>query len=182
MRTPARVRPCSNTGRIGPNGPFREHKGQNTIAKVYTSRYGVLMPTKKPRIAVTLPYHVGETYKRMAALQGRSAASVCADLLEAAHEPMCRTLAVLEAARDAPASVLAGIHDTALEMERELTGAYAGGLKQLDWLMHQVREPEGAEQPNPHNVIRGSGLQKRDPVHKKPAVPTPTKTPRKRSA
>ncbi len=134
------------------------------------------MPTIKPRIAVTLPPHVGETYKRMAALQGRSAAAVAADLLVAAHEPLCRTLAVLEAARDAPRQVLEGIREAAEETERDLTRAYAGGLNQLDWIMERVRQPELPEATHPPLVTRGSGRPKREPRHKKPAVSTIRKT------
>jgi hypothetical protein len=136
------------------------------------------MPTIKPRIAVTLPPHVGETYKRLAKLQGRSAAAVAADLLLAAHEPMCRTLAVLEAARDAPRHVLDGIREAAEETERTLTQAYAGGLDQLDWIMERVRQPELPEAPtaSPRLVTRGSGRQKRDADHKKPPISRARKT------
>lgn len=136
------------------------------------------MPTIKPRIAVTLPPHVGETYKRMAALQGRSAAAVAADLLIAAHEPLCRTLAVLEAARDAPRQVLEGIREAAEETERTLTQAYAGGLDQLDWIMERVRQPELPEATHPPLVIRGSGRPKREPHHTNPPV-SPTRKTRK---
>jgi hypothetical protein len=135
------------------------------------------MPTNKPRISVTLPPHVGETYKRMAALQGRSAAAVVADLLLAAHEPLCRTLAVLEAAREAPRQVLEGIREAAEETERDLTRAYAGGLDQLDWIMERVRQPELPPAPdNPRLVTRGSGRPKRDVDHKNPPISRTRKT------
>ena len=140
------------------------------------------MPTTKPRIAVTLPQHVGETYKRLAALQGRSAASVAADLLLAAHEPLCRTLAVLEAAREAPRHVLEGIREAAEETERDLTLAYAGGLSQLDWIMEQVRQPTAPPPTDPPLVIRGSGRPKREPRHKKPPVSTTRKTKKAKGA
>lgn len=135
------------------------------------------MPTNKPRISVTLPPHVGETYKRMAALQGRSAAAVVADLLLAAHEPLCRTLAVLEAAREAPRHVLEGIREAAEETERDLTRAYAGGLHQLDWIMERVRQPDAPQVPDdPRLVTRGSGRPKRDADHKNAPVSRARKT------
>ena len=136
------------------------------------------MPTIKPRIAVTLPPHVGETYKRLAKLQGRSAASVAADLLIASHEPMCRVLAIVEAARDAPREVLDGIMLAAEETERGLVGAYSHGLQQLDLIMDGVRQPElPPPAANPRLVTRGSGRQKRDAHHKKTAVSLARKTP-----
>ena len=137
------------------------------------------MPTIKPRIAVTLPPHVGETYKRLAALQGRSVASVAADLLLAAHEPMCRTLAVLEAAMVAPRQVIEGIREAAEQTERDLTRAYAGGLDQLDWIMERVRQSETPDVPaatHPPLVTRGSGRPKREPRHKNPTVSPTLKT------
>lgn len=134
------------------------------------------MPTIKPRIAVTLPPHVGETFKRIAALQGRSVAAVAAELLVSVHEPMCRTLAILEAARDAPRTVLDGLRQAAEEIERDITGVHAASLNQLDWIMEQVRNPGAAPPSDPPLVIRGSGRPKREPRHKKPAVSTTRKT------
>jgi CopG-like RHH_1 or ribbon-helix-helix domain, RHH_5 len=121
------------------------------------------MPTVKPRIAVTLPHHVGETYKRIADLQGRSVASVAAELLVSVHEPMCRTLAILEAARDAPRAVLDGLREAAEEIERDMADVHAASLGQLDWIVERVRSPSAEPSASPPLVARKPRKKARRP-------------------
>lgn len=69
------------------------------------------MPTTKPRVQVTLEPEVFETIQRYSDLlrstkQPRwSMSAVIADLLQEVHEPLRRTVSLLEAARDAPVGV-----------------------------------------------------------------------------
>jgi len=142
------------------------------------------MPTNKPRIAVTLQPYVYETVSRLAKLQGRSRGSVVAELLEAVNPPLMRTVALLEAAAEAPGQVSAGLVRVLEDMERELVAATGAQVAQLDWLAGKVgadmasgvdarsapaptparakkrsskRGPKA--KPNPRVVTRGSGTK-----------------------
>lgn len=126
------------------------------------------MPTIKPRIAVTLNPPVYETIACLAALQGRSRGSVVAELLEAVHPPLMRTVALLEAAREAPKAVHAGLLQTIQGLERDLNPQMADALGQMDWLLGEIRRaaaagggeapaPAAPEGVNPRVLTGGSG-------------------------
>lgn len=123
------------------------------------------MATNKPRITVTLDPNVYQTLDRMAQLQGTSRGKVVSELLDAVHPPLMRTVALLEAAAEAPGQVRNGLRHTVETMERELAGSVGSGLAQLDWLMAEIRE-ESAPAP------AGAG--------RSPAPPTKAKKPRSR--
>lgn len=103
------------------------------------------MPTNKPRFTITTSRPVFETVSRMADLQGRSKSAVVNDLLEAVHPPLMRTVALLEAAQEAPERVKEGLRTTVLEMEREMAGSVGSGLAQMDWLLAQTTQRPAAE-------------------------------------
>ena len=129
------------------------------------------MATNKPRIAVTVPPHIYATIRRLAELQDRSMSAVVGDLLAGIHPPLMRTVALLEAAREAPVQVREGLRRTMEDMERELVAASGSGLAQMDWLLDRVIEggAEAADErpappahgrsggSNPRVVTRGSG-------------------------
>lgn len=98
------------------------------------------MPTAKPRITITTSEPVYETISRMAKLQGTSKSKVVNDLLESVHPPLMRTIALLEAAQDAPKQVRDGLRDSADRLEMELTGDLGKSLSQLDWLINKTKE------------------------------------------
>ena len=99
------------------------------------------MPTDKPRFTITTSKHIFETVDRLAKLQGVSKSYVINDLLEAIHPPLMRTVALLEAAQDAPDQVKDGLRETILDLERELTGSAGSALAQMDWLTAQFAHP-----------------------------------------
>lgn len=115
------------------------------------------MPTSKPRVTVTLPQHVHDTISRLAALQGVSRGSILADLVTAVHPPLMRTVALIEAAQDAPAQVREGLRATIDDMERQAVASTGAGIAQLDWLLERVQGP-APEALDPPLVTRGSGL------------------------
>lgn len=132
------------------------------------------MATTKPRISVTVPNHVHDTIRRLAELQGRSMSAVVADILDSIHPPLMRTVALLEAARDAPAQVKEGLRRTIEDMEREMVSASGAGVAQMDWLLGKITEGgagAAASRPappdtlgegsNPRIVTRGSGRKTR---------------------
>ena len=78
----------------------------------------------------------------MATLQGVSKSHVINELLESVHPPLMRTVALLEAARDAPQQVQDGLRNTLDAMELELVGDLGRNLTQLDFLVGKMTEKE----------------------------------------
>jgi hypothetical protein len=133
---------------------------------------GFIVPTRNPRIIMTMNPYVAETISRLASLQGRSKGAVCAEIIESIHPPLMRTVALLEAARDAPAEVLSGLKTTVEDLEKDLAASMGTGVAQMDFLLKEISEegaPEQSSAPrsagaqsasSPHVVTRGSGLEK----------------------
>ena len=105
------------------------------------------MPTSKPRIAITLDPRVYATIERLAQLQGKSRGSVVADLVTSIHEPLMRTVALLDAAAEAPEQVKAGLRGVIEGVESQLVGAAGGGLAQVDWLRARVQAARSGARP-----------------------------------
>ena len=105
------------------------------------------MPTSKPRIAITLDPRVYATIERLAQLQGKSRGSVVADLVTSIHEPLMRTVALLDAAAEAPEQVKAGLRGVIEGVESQLVGAAGGGLAQLDWLRARAQAARSGARP-----------------------------------
>lgn len=155
------------------------------------------MPTNKPRIAVTLSPPVYEVIERLAALQGCSRSSVVAELLEAVYPPLMRTVALLEAALEAPRAVHDGLRQTILGLELDMVSQADGALGRMDWLLEEMRrassagsgdasavggaapDPAAPEGVNPRVVTRGSGGRTRGSGGQLPAFPKGVKFPRK---
>lgn len=128
------------------------------------------MATKNPRIAVMVKPQVHEVFRRLAKLQGESMSRVVGDILESVYEPMMRTVALLEAAQEAPQQVRDGLRNVVLDLEREMVSASGSGLAQLDWMRDHMIEktdvsksPKSTKKPRsrkvsaPVPVTRGSG-------------------------
>lgn len=127
------------------------------------------MPTKKPRITITFPENLKATIQRFADLQGISFGAVVVDLLETVHDPLMRSLAILDAAKEAPIEVRRGLRQVFDDVERDLTKSAGSGLAQMDWVLERVRlekavasglvpsqtshtVPKGASNPRPSNT------------------------------
>ena len=132
------------------------------------------MPTKKPRITITLEPGMSRLLDELADLQGRRRGEILSDLLETVREPFERVAVLLKAAKEAPANALAGLRASALQAEAALLPIASQGMGQLDMLIEQAKgtvSPSGARRPaptskpktktgslNPHVVTRGSGI------------------------
>lgn len=116
------------------------------------------MPTVKPRITVTLNQHVYDVFDRLAQLQGTSKGAVIAEILETVYPPLMRTVALLEAANEAPKQVRQGLKSNLEALERDLMKSQEGSAVQLDWMIHGLREGAAAAS-DPPQVTRGSGSQ-----------------------
>jgi hypothetical protein len=113
------------------------------------------MPTKKPRITITFPENLKSTIQRFADLQGVSFGAVVVDLLETVHDPLMRTLAILDAAREAPVEVRRGLRQVFDDVERDLVKSAGSGLAQMDWVLERVRQETPAparSNPRPSNT------------------------------
>jgi hypothetical protein len=127
------------------------------------------MPTKKPRIAVTVSPHVFDTLERLAKLTGKGRGAFISELLESSHPALMRTVALLDAASEAPSNVKRGIVGTLEQMERELVGGVGGSIAQMDWLLGEIGEasedsdegPPKSQRP-PRPVTRGVGTTKQE--------------------
>lgn len=137
------------------------------------------MPTNKPRFTITTSQPIYETVSRLAKLQGVSRSHVINDLLEAIHPPLMRTVALLEAAQEAPNQVRDGLRSTVMDMEREMAGSLGSSLHQMDWLTKKLRAPAGSRDTSgpaalassdeglPPYTNRGVRIQKSAPKAKK---------------
>lgn len=81
------------------------------------------MPTKKPRINITLSQETYDTISSLAALQGVSRAWVVSDIMESINVPLSRTVALLGAAQDAPDEVKRGLAGSLEDIHSSLIDA-----------------------------------------------------------
>lgn len=114
------------------------------------------MPTNKPRVQVTLEPATHEIIDALARLQGRSRGSVIADLIDSIAPPLARTVALLQAASEAPAEVKRGLVNVVEGLHADLiaaSGLVSDASKQLDSVLSEGLFPHA----DPHVVTRGSG-------------------------
>lgn len=126
-----------------------------------------------------MPENVHRTLSDLAALQGRSRSSIIVELLEAVHLPLLRTVALLQAAKDAPEEVKRGLVGTLEEMESRLGAAAGMASSQFDLIEHEINrlsvQPPKLE-PNPHVVTRGSASGTTPPEAPRKSSKKPSKT------
>lgn len=116
------------------------------------------MPTLKPRVQVTLEPSTHEVIERLAKLQGRTRGAIIADLLNSVAPSLTRTVALLEAAMEAPNEVKRGLRSVVEGLHRELVSVAGDASSQLDMLMDRLPEDAPADAADPHVVTRGSGI------------------------
>lgn len=115
------------------------------------------MPTLKPRIAITLDQETYDVVARLAELQSRSKGSVVADLVESVLPPLRRTVALLEAAQQAPEDVKAGLRSVVESAHNDLLKLSGSGQRQLDILLQSLASAGSQDGSTPVPVTRGSG-------------------------
>lgn len=114
------------------------------------------MPTLKPRVQVTLEPETHEIIDRFARLQKRTRGSIISELLDSIAPPLARTVALLEAAQEAPKSVKQGLRSVVEGLHVDLvaaTGQASVALEQLQLVI----EDGGGTGSTPVSVTRGSG-------------------------
>lgn len=133
------------------------------------------MPTLKPRIAVTLDQQTFDVIARMAVLQGCSRGSIVSDLLQSVSPVLGRTVALLEAAANAPREIQDGLREVVETAHDDLVIISGDATKQLNLMLTALSSAGAQAGVNPHVVTRGSGFTD-TPLKPK------NKTPRKRSS
>ena len=126
------------------------------------------MPTIKPRVQVTLESETHAVIERLATLQGRTRGSIIAELLDSIAPTLTRTVALLEAAMEAPNDVKRGLRAMVEGVHQELVEVSGDATAQLDMLMDQLSGDGSPGGANPRLVTRGSGLKS----NTKPKAPT----------
>ena len=112
--------------------------------------------TERYRIITTLSRPTFEAFERLAELQGRSKGSVVAEIMETLAPSMTRTIALLEAARDAHPAMLHELRDMVQGVERDMyqaVGQRAGALEDIYRQMDEV----AATAKGPTRLARGKG-------------------------
>ena len=82
-----------------------------------------------------------------------------AELLEAVHQPLMRTVALIEAAQEAPRQVRDRLHESVEEIEQQLSESMGAKIRQMDWLALA----EGKQPPLSNTGVRLE--KKRDEGH-----------------
>ena len=116
------------------------------------------MPTVKPRVQVTLEPEVHEVIARFARLQNRTRGAVIAELLNEVTPALGRTIALLEAAQEAPNQVKAGLRAAVEGLQQEMVNASGEATRQFQLIMSKIESSGGSgADVDPHVVTRGSG-------------------------
>lgn len=131
------------------------------------------MASSKPAIAVRLPPHVFEVFARLAALQGRSRGSVVAEILESIYPPMMRTVALLEAAQEAPQQMRSGLREALERIELELVHAQGGGLAQMDWVLEEIQGAPAGDAKRSRGTRGGRPSRSSEAVQGEGSTPVP---------
>lgn len=124
------------------------------------------MPTVKPRIAITLEQETYDVIARFAELQSRSKGAVVSDLLESVLPPLRRTIALLEAAQQAPEHVKQGLRSVVEATHDDLLKLAGSGNQQLDMLLQGLAAAGSQDGSTPVPVTRGSGSPQETPTRR----------------
>lgn len=124
---------------------------------------------------VTMNVHDHEVIARFAELQGKTRGRIVAEILETIIPPLRNSVALFEAAAEAPAQVRENLKQSLALMERDLVGAAGASMAQADWLLKECLDAaregkkEGAahargDLSTPVPVTRGSQLKRHKPA------------------
>ena len=102
------------------------------------------MPTKNPRINVTLEPHRHDLLRRMASVTQQSMSAILVDMFESIAPVFERAVVVAEQAAAARGDVKDGIRRAAEEAEQQLMPLLAGATNQLQMFMEDVQRQTGA--------------------------------------
>lgn len=116
------------------------------------------MPSDKPRVAVRVEPRVYEVLVRLAQLTGRSRGAFVSELLDEMYPSLCRTVALLDAARDAPEQIKRGIAAAVEGVEADIRAS--GDM--FSEASFSALEDAVREGSTPVSVTRGSGAENQE--------------------
>ena len=90
------------------------------------------MPTKKPRITITITDEQYAVLQDLSNVTGQSMSAAVVDLLETALPVLSRVAAVLEAAKNAPKEMRSGIAESFRQVEEQMMPLLAATNAQLE--------------------------------------------------
>lgn len=103
------------------------------------------MPSKNPRIALTLPPHRYELLKRLSGYQGTTMAGLVTDTLEMLYPVFERVCVVLEAAAMAQESGQQGLRDSIAKAEADMLPMLYEAASQFDLFVGDAAKAVGAD-------------------------------------
>jgi hypothetical protein len=107
------------------------------------------MPTKKPRITITLEPHAHEVLARLSAASGDSMSEIVAGFVDLAIPSLERVVVVLERAKAAPQEVRAGLASALDRADRALMPALVAAMDQNDLFLSDVILASQPQTPAP---------------------------------
>lgn len=113
---------------------------------------------KRYRINLTMSRNLYETFSRMSELTGDSRSALIVEILETINPPLQRTIALLEAASQAPLQVRQGLRTSLEAMEQELAAAAGVAQTNQDLLLASLGRtpPSGGERASEQSDPRTS--------------------------
>ena len=103
------------------------------------------MPTKKPRINLTLQPERYELLRRLAVLQESSMASIIIEVMDSVYPVLERVVIVLEAAKNAKTSQKEGMRKAVETAEEEMMPHMYEAISQFDMFMDEAAKATGAD-------------------------------------
>ena len=111
------------------------------------------MPANRPRKHITLDYEVYDVIDQFAKAQGVTFSDVVNETFKGILPPLKSTLALLQAAAEAPQSVRDGLRQTLDNIEREVMGDYAKNSANLDWIAEKFSDSGEEIPPNTNRGV-----------------------------
>lgn len=102
------------------------------------------MPSKNPRIALTVQPHRYELLKRLSEFQGTTMAGLISDTMEMMYPVMERVCVVLEAAKKAEQTSKDGFKESIAKAEAELLPIMYEAVSQFDMFVDEAAKSVGA--------------------------------------
>lgn len=97
------------------------------------------MATQKPRLTISLDKNTYEVISQLAKLQNRPKSAIITDLLETVSQPLARTVSLLQAASEAPASVRNAFAEAIEDLHTDLSMTVGGANSEVDLLIQRMR-------------------------------------------
>lgn len=127
------------------------------------------MPTKKPRITITLEPHSHEVLSRLSSASRQSMASIVTDILDTAIPSLERVVVVLERAATASQDVRDGVAAAIERAERDLMPSMLAAIDQSDMFLADLGHQAGGGAAS-RDAVAPRGRQRKGAGSKTPVL------------